>query len=399
MKTNTELRYVPGLDSLRGLACLSVTFFHSDLVTKSVYVPFWGGFLGVDLFFVLSGFLITTILVNQYERDSTIKFKNFYIKRILRLYPPILIAIIVFLVPLLFTDKAIALTNIISLMTYTGDCAMLVQHFTHLPYPLLSGHSWSLAIEEQFYLTFPFILLLILRFYTTKKKGNFISFFPVFLLLYCLVVIGSTILLGKWFYKFFFWRFFEIYMGSFVAIIYSEAYQRLTKETSFSSSIKNTVYKVFGNRIVLFLSILITILLLVYPSEVPFFNFMAKYNLHYVLFTLSSAVLIINLVYTNRPIYSRVLSNKVLVSLGKVSYGLYLYTPFISHKTAMMFFGGNPFQSRKTMLEHDLISIIAAIAFSYLSYYLIEKNILKLKSRFEPESTASSVVPAVSPIH
>lgn len=395
MKPNTELRYVPGLDSLRGLACLSVVFFHSDTVTKSVNVPFGGGFMGVDLFFVLSGFLITTILVNQYERDAAINFKNFYIKRILRLYPPILLAIVFFLLPLLFTDKATATTNIISLMTYTGDCAMIVQHFTHLPYPLMSSHSWSLAVEEQFYLTFPFILVLLLRFYGAKKKGNFISIFPVFLLLYVLVVIVSTILLGDWFYKFFFWRFFEIYLGSFIAIIYSAAYQRLTKETALSSRIKNLVYQVYGSKIVLSLSILFTILLLVYPNIVPFYNYIAKYNLHYVLFTLSCSVLIVNLVYTNRPVYSRILSNKVLVSLGKVSYGLYLYTPFIDIKTANMFFNGNPFLSTRTRLEHDIIVVVTALVFSYLSYYLIEKNILKLKSRFEPEPTAASVVPAV----
>jgi peptidoglycan/LPS O-acetylase OafA/YrhL len=295
----------------------------------------------------------------------------------------------------LFTDKATATTNIISLMTYTGDCAMIVQHFTHLPYPLMSSHSWSLAVEEQFYLTFPFILVLLLRFYGAKKKGNFISIFPVFLLLYVLVVIVSTILLGDWFYKFFFWRFFEIYLGSFIAIIYSAAYQRLTKETALSSRIKNLVYQVYGSKIVLSLSILFTILLLVYPNIVPFYNYIAKYNLHYVLFTLSCSVLIVNLVYTNRPVYSRILSNKVLVSLGKVSYGLYLYTPFIDIKTANMFFNGNPFLSTRTRLEHDIIVVVTALVFSYLSYYLIEKNILKLKSRFEPEPTAASVVPAV----
>jgi peptidoglycan/LPS O-acetylase OafA/YrhL len=401
MSSKNDLKYVPGLDSLRATACLSVLFFHSNLVTTiaaSSNIPFKGGFMGVDLFFVLSGFLITSILVNQYQRYATISFKSFYIKRILRLYPPILIAVIVFLIPLLFTAKADAISNIVSLMTYTGDCAMVVQHFTHLPYPLLSGHSWSLAIEEQFYLTFPFLLFLALRYYSDKKKGNLISFFPLFLALYFMIVIGSTIALGKWFYKFFFWRFFEIYLGCFLAIIYSEAYRKISKETTLSRGVRKIVYKIYSNKIVLAVSTLITMLLLIYPTWLPLYDYIAKYNLHYVLFTITGSVMIVNLAQNYHPAFSKVLSNKVLVSIGKVSYGLYLYAPFINEKINSAFYGGNAPRDTKSMIVADILTLSISLLFSYLSFYLIEKNILKLKSRFGPERESPTLTPNAAPV-
>jgi peptidoglycan/LPS O-acetylase OafA/YrhL len=380
MTSKTELKYVPGLDGLRGLACLSVVLFHTDIVTKShsALTPFKGGTYGVDLFFVLSGFLITSILLNEYEKYSSFNFISFYIKRLLRLYPPILISIVVFLLPLFITDRTTAIANIVCLMTYTGDCFMVVQHFTHLPYAKLSGHTWSLAVEEQFYLTFPFLLLLVLRAYSRKKQSNFISFYPTFLLLYIFVVVICSILLGEWFYKFFLWRFFEIYLGTFVAMIYSRSYERFTAETAFSNSVRTIVQQVCSNKIVLLTSILCSVCLIVYPAVFP--GFLVKYNLLYVVFTLAASVLIVNAVYPINRYYSGFISNKALVSIGKFSYGLYLYTPFIARKVNSVFFD-DPFRNAKTMLICDVIAVSVSLAFSYLSFTIIEKNILKLRHR------------------
>jgi peptidoglycan/LPS O-acetylase OafA/YrhL len=381
----SELKYIPGLDSLRALACLSVVFFHSNLVEKSTSsaMPFKGGYFGVDLFFVLSGYLITTILINQYAKEGTIHFKNFYIKRILRLYPPILISVLVFLVPLLFTDRPAAIANIVSLMTYTADCFMFVQHFTHLPYALLASHSWSLAVEEQYYITFPLLLFFLLRYYSKVKKSNLIAFFPFFLLLYSLVVIVASILLGAWFYKFFLWRFFEIYLGAFIAIFYSRSFERMFTETPLSLRIKKRVQGVYGNKIVFLASIVFTVWYLVYPQTFPFGNYLAKYNFQYILFTLACSVIIINTVYPSFRSYSKFLESKWLVFTGKMSYGLYLYSAFIGHYVGSILYNDNPFASTRTKIESDIITIVVSLLFSALSYLFIEKNILKLKTRFE----------------
>jgi peptidoglycan/LPS O-acetylase OafA/YrhL len=388
MDGNAQLKYIPGLDALRGVSCLVVLFFHSDYSTKfeAPYVPFKGGFMGVDIFFVLSGYLITTILLNQFAQRSTINFKNFYIKRILRLYPPILISVSLFFIPLLFTDRPAALSNIISLVTYTGDMAMVVQHFTHLPYPLASGHSWSLAVEEQFYLTFPLLLFLVLRYNSRKKQSNAIAFFPLFLVLYFLVVIVSSIILGKWFYKFFLWRFFEIYLGAFIAVIYSESFLKIAKDTAISSRVRNIVYKIYGNGIVLLMSMLFLLVLVVYPYQMPLMNYLAQYNLHYVLFTIAGSVLIVNIVYPRHPFLVKMFSNKILVFFGTISYGMYLYTPFVSEALdSILFHGKVPFENATMRIVIDVVKIVAGILFSYLSYTFIEKKILRLKGRLEPK--------------
>lgn len=95
--------YYPQLDAFRAIACLAVVLFHTNTVTslteKNSFTLFKGGFIGVDMFFVLSGYLITSILIKEFTATSTIAIKKFYFKRVLRLYPPILVAVLIFLVP------------------------------------------------------------------------------------------------------------------------------------------------------------------------------------------------------------------------------------------------------------------------------------------------------------
>lgn len=402
MTQKPELKYIPGLDALRGIACLSVLLFHSNFVTKtrSPYVPFKGGALGVDLFFVLSGFLITTILLNQFAKDSTISFRNFYFKRILRLYPPILISVVVFLLPLLFTDRLTAISNIVSLLTYTGDVFMVVQHFIHLPYPLLSSQSWSLAVEEQFYITYPLLLFWVLRLASRKKRSNLIGSFPLFVVIYFGVVIVSTMILGNWFYKFFLWRFFEIYLGAFVAVIYSEAFRKIATDSSFSGRIRSLVQTIYGNKIVLVISMLYLLGELVYPNQMPFENYVGLYNLHYIFVTFAASVLIANIAFPQHEGLLRLFSNKALIWLGTISYGLYLYTPFIQQMVDKFIYHGNPFSNATDMLISDGITIAGGLLFSYLSFTLIEKNVLKLKHRLEPQDRSLAPNPemAMAPV-
>ena len=82
---NTGLRYIPALDGLRALAVALTILYHAEAP------HFWGGYLGVDIFFVLSGFLITTLLLEEMRDTGTIRLKNFYARRALRLYPALLL--------------------------------------------------------------------------------------------------------------------------------------------------------------------------------------------------------------------------------------------------------------------------------------------------------------------
>ncbi|WP_029275571.1 acyltransferase family protein [Pedobacter borealis] len=109
---DSDLKYYPHLDSLRAFACLFVIIFHSNTVaflrSKYHFNLFQGGYIGVDLFFTLSGFLITGILIDQFITADKVDVLTFYKKRLLRLYPPLIVATLVFLVPLLFWDHVAA---------------------------------------------------------------------------------------------------------------------------------------------------------------------------------------------------------------------------------------------------------------------------------------------------
>jgi peptidoglycan/LPS O-acetylase OafA/YrhL len=157
---NFHVARVPALDGVRGIAILLVFAAHTNPVLLS------GGKIGVDLFFVLSGFLITSILLQEFRERGTIHLGYFYARRALRLLPA-LFSVIAFVV--IFTwitrpsNLAITIWNAFGAMFYFYNWQIVVA-----PYPeYLSGrwmftHFWSLSIEEQFYTTWPLLVLLML---------------------------------------------------------------------------------------------------------------------------------------------------------------------------------------------------------------------------------------------
>lgn len=147
-----SLQYDPALDGLRAIAVSAVVLFH--LWPKAL--P--GGWAGVDLFFVLSGYLITRILVREYEAKGDLSLKRFYIRRVLRLMPALVALVVVYLVFALLTDREGVWLNAITALLYLTNWA---RAFNMADSEI--GHTWSLAIEEQFYILWPFILLLFLR--------------------------------------------------------------------------------------------------------------------------------------------------------------------------------------------------------------------------------------------
>ena len=130
-----HLGYQPALDGMRGFAVLWVMGFHYQL-------PFGrDGLFGVDIFFTLSGFLITVLLAEEWQRTGAIHFKNFYMRRILRLYPALLLLLIV-----IFTVAKGP--YIYSTLFYFTNW---IKAFHLQPDSVYLDHTWSLSIEEQFY--------------------------------------------------------------------------------------------------------------------------------------------------------------------------------------------------------------------------------------------------------
>ena len=170
------LRYMPALDGLRALAVLAVLLYHGDVSWAA------GGYFGVDAFFVLSGFLITSLLLVEWERANRIDLKAFWIRRARRLLP----ALILVLAAVAVYAWIVALPNELSPLrrdafTTLGYVANWNQILTDSSYfdqfaaPSALRHTWSLAIEEQFYLIWPLIVFGILKWRRGSHRALFIT--------------------------------------------------------------------------------------------------------------------------------------------------------------------------------------------------------------------------------
>ncbi len=163
MAAQRGIRYIPAIDGLRAVAVIAVMLYHLGVS----WIP--GGFLGVDLFFVISGYVITRLLLDSIQRSGGLDLRAFYKSRARRLLPPLVFMIVtttLFIgvwapdtIKRLLTDTPFALTGMMNwwLVFEQQD------YFESIGRPPLLQHTWSLAVEAQFYLVWPLILLLVLR--------------------------------------------------------------------------------------------------------------------------------------------------------------------------------------------------------------------------------------------
>lgn len=155
--------YLPGLDGVRALAVLGVLLYHADLSWIS------GGYLGVDVFFVLSGFLITSLILEEFDRSGRIDFGKFYLGRARRLLPALLLVLLTVSVAaaLFYRDAASQVrADTIASLFYVNNWHYILSdssYFEFIGRPPMLKHLWSLAVEEQFYLAWPAIAFLLMR--------------------------------------------------------------------------------------------------------------------------------------------------------------------------------------------------------------------------------------------
>ena len=155
--------YLPGLDGIRALAVVGVLLYHADLD----WIP--GGYLGVDVFFVLSGFLITTLILEEFDRSGRIDFTRFYLGRARRLLPALLLVLLTVSLAavLVYRDAAHQVAHdALASALYVNNWWYVLAHQSYFEFigrPPLLKHLWSLAVEEQFYLVWPAIAFLVVR--------------------------------------------------------------------------------------------------------------------------------------------------------------------------------------------------------------------------------------------
>jgi len=169
MATERGIRYIPAIDGLRAVAVIAVILYHLGFD----WIP--GGFLGVDLFFVISGYVITRLILDSIQRSGGLDLRAFYIARLRRLLPPLVFMIITttVVVGLWAPDTMRRFLSDTPFALFGGMNWWLV--FRHVDYfeaigrPPLLQHTWSLGVEAQFYLVWPLILLLVLRYFGKNK--------------------------------------------------------------------------------------------------------------------------------------------------------------------------------------------------------------------------------------
>ncbi|MEN9936172.1 MAG: hypothetical protein RLZZ387_2751 [Chloroflexota bacterium] len=163
-----HLPYLPGLDGLRALAVAAVLLYHADL-------PVYGGYLGVESFFVLSGFLITGLLLLDWQQGGRIDLKRFWVRRARRLLPALflLLAGTLVLTAALLPGELVTLGHdTLAAVTYVTNWYLIAgeqSYFDAIERPPLLQHLWSLAIEEQFYVIWPLVCAVGLRF--LRRRG------------------------------------------------------------------------------------------------------------------------------------------------------------------------------------------------------------------------------------
>jgi peptidoglycan/LPS O-acetylase OafA/YrhL len=358
---NVPTKYFAQLDGLRFFALVAVTIGHwigwdsTNALVKSV--P-WGH--GVVLFFVLSGYLITDILIGLKEKISTqqISFssalKNFYMRRFLRIFPPYYLLIFF----LLYIDFNKINEIKIWLFTFTSNLLMCKTG----KYIDEATHFWSLAVEEQFYLVWPFIILL------TNKKHLLKTIICVIIISFISRLLGYIIFPNKPSILNYFTLnlFLPLSLGGILA---------------YSKNYSEKIYRFFNNYYFLLGSVLIYILSyyflsLVIKSDIYWFIF-DEYLFSF------ACVFIICRASQNKFKYipNLILSNDIVVFLGKISYGLYIYHMFMGE----LFW--KVFAPKYTISIHNHYDIwffyfVLLVIISIASYYIIEKPINSLKKYF-----------------
>lgn len=366
---SSSIKYRAEIDGLRAIAVISVIIYHLN----ENWLP--GGFLGVDIFFVISGFLITGIIINE-MKENRFSFKDFYTRRIKRIYPAFItvMAIVSFFASALFIyndfnqlRKTIELAAVFSSNFYLG----FKQGYFDLnatENPVL--HIWSLAVEEQYYLIFPLFLL-----FSYKKSRNLKSIFKLTTILFIVFLLTSFI--PNSFYKDVLHqpntyylsnlRFPELLIGSLLAIY------------SINKSIKQSI----SQKTVAALSFILLLTCLYFYHK----NLIFIPGLSLVLPCLLAALVIYTT--TQESIVKKLLSTKPMVFIGKISYSLYLYH--------WIFISFAYYITGTKQIDNQIVSlvIVLTILFSILSYYFIEQPIRKSKLNFKQAFIYLYVIPSV----
>ena len=358
-----KTKYLPSIDSLRAIAVIAVIIYHID----ANYLP--GGFLGVDLFFVLSGYLISSLIIKEYKSTGTVNLYNFYVRRARRLLPAVYFMITVVLIIItLFNGVLLKKSYLDALFGYIYSSNWWyifhkLDYFDSFGSQSPFKHLWSLAIEEQFYMFFPLIFLIFNRKSKSNNSNSKLNknFIYVVLSLILVSLIAHILLFDiNNINRIYFGtdtRAFSLLVGVVGAILYPM--DRLSERTTKKD---NMIYS-----IVSLVSILVLIGIMINTSEYNTWLYRGG-------FLLVAIIGLIIIISSGRQytFMSKLLSFKPLVFIGKISYSLYLWHFPILVVTTPVSEIGNP------NLFYVTLRIVLIFLVATGSYMFVETPIRKL---------------------
>ncbi|KAB2329952.1 acetyltransferase [Cytobacillus depressus] len=343
--------YIPGLDGLRAFAVLSVMAYHFSFSWAR------GGFLGVDIFFVLSGYLITSIALAAQGNQMNLNLREFWVKRFRRLLPAAYVMVITTVVWVMLFNQDLLHTvrgDAISSLFYTSNWWFIfhkLSYFDSFGSPSPLKNLWSLAIEEQFYILWPIVL--IAGSYLFKKRSSF-SILVLIGIIFSAILMGLLYQPGTDASRVYYGtdtRSFELLIGCFLAFIWPM--KRLSSRnltTKLGNILNLTSFITFG----------ILILSVVFLDE--FQSFLYRGGM--VLVCVNAAILIACI---SHPVslLGKLLSFKPLRWVGSRSYGIYLWHYPVMVLGTPVYEIGNPVIWR-VGLQVVIIFIIAEISYRFI---------------------------------
>ena len=348
-----KLKYFNELDGIRGIAALMIVQFHFflEIVPENhtmvliKKISFLGS-SGVSLFFVLSGFLISRILLNT--KFSPNYFKNFYIRRGLRIFPLyyFFLLIFYFLIPFLEHSTIIPFYPQIWFWVYLQNVSMTFNGTANGPF-----HFWSLAVEEHFYLFWPFII-----YYLNPKKIKIVIVCFIIIAFFTRIILASK---GFNFAYFTLSRMDELCLGALLAIL--EVNQLLKPENARKFLILLVIIAITTGAVWFF-----STGLSISPLQQNRFIILSTCYFCFIGWIVSTK--------ENHWI-KKLLSHKILTYTGRISYGIYVFHPLCFALVGKFL-----------NISEVAIYLVATLALTYiissLSYYVFEARFLKLKKRF-----------------
>lgn len=359
-----KAKYIKGFDGLRAISILLVILSHLGIYSNVEHITFlknnWNlisGGSGVLIFFSISGFLITTLLLNEKKKFGRIDFRNFFFRRFLRLAPAISL--------LLITVIFLMLSNFL-VQDYIAVIFSFFYVYNFVPHKFYTGelgHTWSLGVEEQYYFIWPFVISYLSRMKYLIYFALFVVFVCVafkFISSYPIYYNGKPHLLSDFSYvdRWFIPACLPIIIGSIAGLLLFAFESRMNS--------------IFSQKLVF---PLLAILLFISQVYMPFW--WDTFSFLYMPIAVSIFLL---WVYFNQDSKCvTILEIKPVRFIGKISYGLYVYQG--------LFVTNGP--SGKLVIQHFPLNVVLTVLVAIISYYFIESPILKFKSKFAPRNISN----------